>query len=169
MKRTFWEFVFFFHFRLKDALYESHPNLQREDKSNTFTKIQCPDRKDYKDIHSVTKVPCIEKNDVYDYLPHPPKKFLQPGKKLYDSQWLIYLRHAKDDENFHYIRGNVRAEMKKISYEVDIKIKHDGTICKAQCECPAGAAGENGAHCKHICCILHALLDFSKTKGADNI
>ena len=136
---------------------------RKTDKADSFVKIKCPDAKTYKDIHSQTSIPSVKKKDVRDYLPYPSKKFLIAGKRLYDSHWLIYLRHAKDNNGFHYIRGNVRAEMKKTSYEVDIKMKDNGVICKAQCECPAGAPGENGAHCKHITCILNALMDFTET------
>ena len=95
-------------FSLEGAIYRNHQNLKRKtDKADSFVKIKCPDAKTYKDIHSQTSIPSVKKKDVRDYLPYPSKKFLIPGKRLYDSHWLIYIRHAKDNNGFHYIRGKV--------------------------------------------------------------
>lgn len=80
------------------------------------------------------------------------------------SRFCKYVRLSScSADNMTYVCGAVWAEMRKVvSYKVDIMMTKEGMIEQAQCECGAGQGPT--AHCKHVACILLALLDFTKTK-----
>jgi hypothetical protein len=64
-------------------------------------------------------------------------------------------------------RTECRAQMKKaVTYKVDIAIDEHGSIYECHCECALGM-GPN-AHCKHVCCLLLALHNFS-INGVDTV
>ena len=50
---------------------------------------------------------------------------------------------------------------KSVTYKLDIAVDCDECIVESQCECAAGM-GPN-AHCKHVCCLLLALYNFSSS------
>ena len=59
---------------------------------------------------------------------------------------------------FFYVKTECGAQTKRaVTYKVDID--ENGSIDEWQCECAVGM-GPN-AHCKHVCCLLLALHNFS--------
>lgn len=56
----------------------------------------------------------------------------------------------------------VWAEMRKaVSYKVDVSIDARGVIQETQCECGAGQGPS--AHCKHVVCVLFAVVQYAAT------
>lgn len=63
---------------------------------------------------------------------------------------------------YFYIKGLVKKTIKKLSYQVDIKIDDQGGIEECNCECPAGAGNE--AHCRHVGVVLFSVLHMRRDK-----
>lgn len=61
------------------------------------------------------------------------------------------MRAAKIDD-FTYVKGRCKAAMKKIQYEVDIKLHKNGAPEETHCECAAGSGVR--AECKHVATVL---------------
>ena len=81
---------------------------------------------------------------------------------FFNYRYLLYIRvsHAPDDGHI-YFKAACRAEMKKtVTYPIDVALTKHGFVHQSHCECAAGM-GPYG-HCKHICAVLCAILDFNK-------
>ena len=82
---------------------------------------------------------------------------------MYQEKFLLCVRLSKQDGGV-YLRGRCSAEMKKsVVYQVDLLLSEAGVISETQCECGAGMGPS--AHCKHVTCVLLALVDFTDTKS----
>ena len=110
----------------------------------------------------MTSLMCIIKNFKYIYIyALESLPFLNVIHSLFN--FLMYIR-ARIENDEAFIRGEVRAEMKKsVSYCVDVHVEDGGFIAEAQCECTAGVGPS--AHCKHVTSVICALLYFSKTRS----
>lgn len=60
------------------------------------------------------------------------------GLKLYEAWFVMVIRGATVNENT-FIKGITRASMKRLQYEVNIKLHESGTIEETSCECVAGS------------------------------
>lgn len=80
------------------------------------------------------------------------------AETLYNEHYVNYLRVCCKENTFFH--GEVRAEMKAITYKVDVSLTSTGVVADCQCECAAGMGPS--AHCKHVRCVLIGLLDFAQ-------
>lgn len=118
-----------------------------------------PDSSLYKDFNSETDFVDLKMENIEVYLKPMEKTIDSDAKNLYKEMFLKYIRLAKFNNDF-YVKTECRAQMKRaVTYKVDIAIDEHGSIDECQCECAVGM-GPN-AHCKHVCCLLLALHNFS--------
>jgi hypothetical protein len=73
------------------------------------------------------------------------------GQLLYESRLLVTARYSSDG-TYTYLRGQCKASMKSLTYVVDLKVSHEGSIEECHCECAAGSGTE--ASCKHVAVLL---------------
>ena len=84
-------------------------------------------------------------------------------QSMYKEKYLLSLRSCLQS-NSTYIKGRCAAQMKKtMVYNIDASFNSSGAILETQCDCGAGMGPD--AHCKHVCIVLLALIDFSNTKS----
>ena len=123
--------------------------------------MDIPNISEYKDINSETEFVEIKMGAIKAYLDQMDKTLDSNAENLYRERFLKYIRLAASN-NIFYIKSECRAQMKKsVTYKLDIAVDCDGCIVESQCECAAGM-GPN-AHCKHVCCLLLALYNFSSS------
>lgn len=79
--------------------------------------------------------------------------------KLYKEKFIVAIRSTIQGSVF-FVKARVAAEMKKrVVYVVDVAFDVNGVVLESQCECGAGMGPE--AHCKHVCLLIYALIQFS--------
>ncbi|KAL0884189.1 hypothetical protein ABMA27_016194 [Loxostege sticticalis] len=88
---------------------------------------------------------------------------LKMGKSLYENRYLLILRAVKIDD-LAFIKGFCKASMKRIQYEINIKIHQNGTVEESNCECTAGSGIH--AQCKHVATVLYGMVDMLHHKTA---
>ena len=82
---------------------------------------------------------------------------------MYLEKLLLCVRPSRQDRGV-YLRGRCSAEMKKsVVYQMDLLLSEAGVVSETQCKC--GADMGPSAHCKHVTCVLLALVDFTDTKS----
>ncbi|XP_047518989.1 uncharacterized protein LOC125058893 [Pieris napi] len=104
----------------------------------TSVKMDLPSIDLYRDINASTSLPSVTKQHI----------------QLYYNDLVVVVRAATVGE-YTFVKGITRASMKRLQYEVNIKIHARGSIEESQCECVAGS-GTN-AHCKHVATVLYAI------------
>jgi hypothetical protein len=121
----------------------------------------------YKDVHSGTSLPPIDKTALETYLEGFGVKLGDKPKELYDNRYLSYVRGANVDEKY-YFRSKCHAEMRKdITYLVDAVVDKDGVVLEGQCECGAGMGPE--AHCKHVQTLIYAIIQLRDTNAVKTL
>ena len=101
----------------------------------------------------------MTRESVEGYLSPFGKQLEEKAASLYKERFLTCVRLAIHDEQY-FVLGRIAAEMKKkVTYKVDIVVDRNGAIQECQCECAVGMGPD--AHCKHVQCVLVALMTFS--------
>ena len=101
----------------------------------------------------------MTRESVEGYLSSFGKQLEEKAASLYKERFLTCVRLAIHDEQY-FVLGRIAAEMKKkVTYKVDIVVDRNGAIQECQCECAVGMGPD--AHCKHVQCVLVALMTFS--------
>ncbi|CAH2087127.1 unnamed protein product [Euphydryas editha] len=116
-------------------------------------KMDLPSIDLYWDINASTNLPPVTKQHIQLYYNQFNKK-PDDGLQLYEARFLVVVRAATAGE-YTFVKGITRASMKRLQYEVNIKIHARGSIEESACECVAGS-GTN-AHCKHVATVLYAI------------
>lgn len=115
----------------------------------------------YRDIHGDMKVSKLSTDRMAIYLEQFDKK-LDKGNTMYKEGFLRHIRVATNTD-ITFFKSVCRAEYSKsVTYQVDISLDKQGFMKEAQCDCAAGMGP--GAHCKHVCAVMMAVVDFS-SKG----
>ncbi|XP_069683907.1 uncharacterized protein [Periplaneta americana] len=146
--------------RLKDydVTFNQRDIIPSEDGKPTF-EMDLPHPSLYRDINSDTVLPAISDDCIKVYLQLCEKRDCDMGMKMYNEKYLLCVRIASVN-TFSFVKSRVASSYKSnIVYNVDVKVK-DSSI--DECECAAGMGPS--AHCKHVCTVLCALMDFTKTK-----
>ncbi|ESO92474.1 hypothetical protein LOTGIDRAFT_176758, partial [Lottia gigantea] len=137
--------------------FDRNKDSEHEVLENEYS-MEIPNYDLYKDINTDTKFSLLKLESILCYHEQFQKKLDDDSKKLYINRFLKYLRIASTD-SYYFFKSECHAEMKKVSYRIDIAIDIDGTIVESQCECSAGMGPT--AHCKHVCATLYAIFKFS--------
>lgn len=141
-----------------EAYDRNHDFGGQEDLGEDFS-MSLPALPKYKDINNATEFFEFKMGAIETYLEQMDKRLDCDATNLYKEKFLKYIRLASEN-NMFYVKSECRAQMKKsVTYNVDVSIDCDGSICESQCECAVGM-GPN-AHCKHVCCVFLALHNFS--------
>ena len=138
--------------------YDRNKDFNKKDEVSVAYEMKTPDKVLYKDINGDVSFPVITGQTLESYLKNMDKTMDKKAKNLYDEQFLLFVRFAKDT-NF-LLHAQCAAEMRKnVTYKTDISIDENGVILECQCECGAGMGPS--AHCKHVCAVIFGLIDFS--------
>ena len=146
-----------FFFRLE--AYDRNKDFGNQDEVGEEYSMTLPDSILYKDFNSGTEFVDFKMETIEVYLKPMDKVLGSDAKYLYKEKFLRYIRLAKYDNTF-FVKSECRAQMKRtVSYKIDVAINENGSVDECQCECAVGMGPS--AHCKHVCCLLLALHNFS--------
>ena len=141
--------------------YDRNQNFGSLDDLGDDYSMDLPDISLYKDVNNETVFVDIKMGAIKSYLNQMDKTLDSDAENLHKERFLKYIRLAVSN-NLFFVKSECRAQMRKsVTYILDISIDCDGTILESQCECAAGM-GPN-AHCKHVCCLLLALYNFTSS------
>ncbi|CAC5390071.1 unnamed protein product [Mytilus coruscus] len=141
--------------------YDKNKDFGNQDEVGEGYSMTLPDSFLYKDVNSGNEFVDFKMETIEVYLKPTEKALDSDAKNLYREKFLKYIRLAKYDNTF-FVKSESRAQMKRtVSYKIDVAIDENGSLDECQCECAVGM-GPN-AHCKHVCCLLLALQNFSSS------
>ncbi|XP_063384478.1 uncharacterized protein LOC134670606 [Cydia fagiglandana] len=139
--------------------YDRNFNFGADPGPSEDPRYECPPVSCFKDINADSPIPPLDRHEIQAYF----EKFnaQNKGKDMYESRCLLTARYASVGAST-YFQGQCKAQMKKVTYIVNVKVSKEGNIEQANCECAAGSGIE--AHCKHVSVLLCAVEDMCRTK-----
>ncbi|XP_041968197.1 uncharacterized protein LOC121725370 [Aricia agestis] len=141
--------------------YDRNQNFDAvQAEENDDPKMVLPESHAYRDINSSMKLPPITKEHITLYFLQFHKN-PKDGKSLYEARFLHILRAAFIGDSC-YFKGYIKASMKRIMYEANVKLSIKGEILECNCECVAGSGV--CAHCKHVAVVVCGLENFINDK-----
>ncbi|XP_074039599.1 uncharacterized protein [Leptinotarsa decemlineata] len=132
--------------------YDRNFNFENIPQERPELQMKLPERNMFRDVNSNMLLPPITKEHINYYFSRFNKK-TDDGLRMYECRYLLVLRACRVGTSL-YLKGICKASMKKIQYEVHIKIEDDGSPSECCCECAVGSGWE--AHCKHVAVVMFA-------------
>ncbi|XP_074035855.1 uncharacterized protein [Leptinotarsa decemlineata] len=132
--------------------YDRNFNFENIPQERPELQMKLPERNMFRDVNSNMLLPPITKEHINYYFSRFNKK-TDDGLRMYECRYLLVLRACRVGTSL-YLKGICKASMKKIQYEVHIKIEDDGSPSDCCCECAVGSGWE--AHCKHVAVVMFA-------------
>ncbi|KAL4709806.1 hypothetical protein ACJJTC_001260 [Scirpophaga incertulas] len=125
------------------------------------SQMELPNETLFRDVNSNTLLPPLTKQHIHLYFSRFNKK-TDDGFNMYESRYLLVLRSCVIGHDT-FIKGICKASMKKLQYEVNIKLTKTGNIIgECTCECAVGSGKE--AHCKHVAVVMFGVEQMHREK-----